>query len=94
MSSSRRIGLALLIAAAFAACDLNPQPLPPGDDRENAAAPKSPENPGGGFGGGPNSDGSPTGDAGSNNEGGVPAPEDAGTDGGDAGDASTDATTD
>jgi hypothetical protein len=95
--------LPLLVVALTAlglvgvACTLNPQPLPPGDDRETTSATPTPtEDPSGGTSFG--------------NDGGSPAPKDAGsvpdagpirdaapppTDGAtDASDASTDATVD
>jgi hypothetical protein len=37
MGPLRRTFLAATVAAAFAACDLNPQPLPPGSEGPNAA---------------------------------------------------------
>lgn len=97
MGLTRRLCIALLVGAAFAACDLNPQPLPPGDDGQEKATAPNPQDPGSGFGGGgPNNDGSPTGgDAGATNDGSPPPkPDDGGTDAtvdsGDAGDATTD----
>jgi hypothetical protein len=98
MAGSRRFALALLVAAAaFAACDLNPQPLPPGDDKpENAAAPPPGDfGPGGSSGSKQDGPGDPGSDAGVNGDAAPPAPEDAGsdggeTDGGDAGDATSD----
>ncbi len=86
----RRLPLlaALATVSAFAACTLNPQPLPPLDppESENAA-------PGGGFG---------PADGGTRHDDPAPMPSDAGTDpdadsgppaneGGDAGDAGGDA---
>jgi hypothetical protein len=92
-----RLAWAALVAAAlFAACDLNPQPLPPGDENPNKASADNdggipaiphPEDGGSSGGGGVNGE-----DASS--DGGIPpAPGDAGSDGADGGDAS-DATTD
>jgi hypothetical protein len=96
MRSARRIYWALLLAAGFAACDLNPQPLPPGDERDNGSsgsggiqAPTTTPGSSSGGGEGPPNDGA---DAGAGDSGPTPNPdggEDAG-DGGDASDASND----
>ena len=81
-------------ALLLAGCDLNPQPLPPGDTPGDATA-----TPGaGGSTGGDSADAGPTkfGDAGNPmppvGDAGLDAmvPADAGLDGGDAGDAATD----
>lgn len=100
--------LPLLVVALTAlglvgvACTLNPQPLPPGDEREGTSATPTPtEDPGGGntFGDG----GSSFKDAGSAQDAAPfrdasPTPTDSGTDASDAStdasDASTDATVD
>jgi hypothetical protein len=93
----RRLGLlgALAVTLIFAACDLNPQPLPPLDPENQAT---SGTDAGGGFGGrtvdaGGNSDESPDADLA---DAGAPPPtpdggvDDAGDAGeGDAGDADT-----
>lgn len=93
MRARRRLFLAaaLLAVLAFAACTLNPQPLPPGDDdRANAA---EADDAGSGFGGG--ADSGRIEDPQGPDAGGNPPPvnDDAGVDA-DAGDAATDAPTD
>jgi hypothetical protein len=100
MRLTRPLFVALLVAAVFAACDLNPQPLPPGDEKDNGAAGEDaggssfspPQDKGDDAG---HNGGTGGGDAGSDSAPAPPGPEggtvDAGDDGGDGGDA--DATT-
>ncbi len=100
MRAGRRLFWALLVAAGFAACDLNPQPLPPGDENGDRAqnggsssgggslgpmAPAPTDNPGGGTSGSSGGNGA---DAGIG-DAGTPPSDDAG-DAGDASDATTD----
>ena len=90
---------AFLAAPGFAACDLNPQPLPPGDENPNHASgdfdggfPAAPRP--GEDAGASSSGGGVTGEDASSDSGNPgPNPGDGGSDAGDAGDAS-DATTD
>jgi hypothetical protein len=92
MRLARRVFLALVAASAFAACDLNPQPLPPGSEPSDRASE-------GDDGGGSFTTPQQNADAGDDKGGGTadaspPAPGDGGDggsgdgDGGDGGDAS------
>ncbi len=81
--------LATVVSVCLAACSLNPQPIPPGDQVDGAV----PEGPGGsdsngavgeGGGGGAGLDAARTGDTGSDAPTGVP-PADGGADASDAG---------
>jgi hypothetical protein len=97
--SRRAFAISFVALVAWAgACTLNPQPLPPGDDKNTAMPPDGARADSGATGGGGADagsqapDGAPNLDMDASRDAVAPPPADAAADGGtDAGDASTDA---